>query len=293
MLSMIINPIAGSGRAKKTAGEVLAVLAERHIPVHAYYTEYPLHATELARECVRRGDEKVLCIGGDGTAFEVANGLMGSKTALGILPAGTGNDFVRSLGIPKQPIEALDVLLAATPRTINVCQLNERIFLNICGAGFDVEVTVACEKAKRYVTGMLPYLYGVLHTLFTYKPIKLSIELDGQAQEREVLLIAVANGQYIGGGMHMAPMARVDDDLLDVVLIKPVPRWRIPFLLPKFIDGSFIRLTDIVEHTRCRTVRLHQPGMRMQLDGNALDIEDAHISVADKEMWVLMPPAAE
>ncbi len=289
MFTIIVNTVAGHGKAKKVAAQLEVALKQRGQAFSMVYTEHPGHATSLARACADRGDSRVFCVGGDGTAFEVANGLLGSRTALGVIPGGTGNDFVRSLGLPKDPVAAMDALLAAPPRSINVCRLNDRIFLNVCGAGFDVEVIIACNKAKRFARGMLPYLYGVMHTLFTYKPIHFTVEIDGEKHEGPLLLVSVANGQYIGGGMHIAPMARLDDDLLDLIMIKPVSRLRIPFLLPKFIDGSFIKLTHLVEHRRCRTVCISSPNMRMQMDGEVAAVENAMLNIGDLRLMLLMP----
>lgn len=289
MLTIIVNTVAGHGRALRVSKLVKASLQRQGIAHTFAYTQYPGHATELARACAEGGERRILCIGGDGTAFEVANGLLGSNVALGILPGGTGNDFARSLGLPKAPEAALAVLLQAPVRDVNVCHLNDQIFLNVCGAGFDVKVVVACNRAKRFIRGMLPYLYGVLHTIFTYQPIDFHIEIDGEAQDQPLLLVSVANGQYIGGGMHIAPMARLDDDLLDIIMIKPVPRWRIPFLLPKFIDGSFIKLEHLVEHRRCRTVRITAPANQMQVDGEVCAIADARLSIDGQKLKLLMP----
>jgi YegS/Rv2252/BmrU family lipid kinase len=289
MFTIIVNTVAGHGKALKVAARVEAWLKERGFEYAVTYTEYAGHAVELARACGNRGDSRVFCVGGDGTVFEAANGLAGSDTSLGVIPGGTGNDFARSLGLPKDPVAVMDTLLSAPVRAVNMCKLNDRVFLNVCGAGFDVEVVEACNRVKHLGQGMLPYLYGVLHTLFTYKSRDFTIELDGEPRQVSLLLVAVANGQYIGGGMHVAPMARLDDDLLDVIMVRPMSRLRILRLLPKLIDGSYIALTDVVQHRRCRSVRVSSPGMRMQADGEIAEIEDARIDVSDQRLLMLMP----
>jgi len=289
MFTIIVNTIAGHGKALKVAARVEAWLKERGQEHTVVYTEYPGHAVELAKACGDRGDERLFCVGGDGTVFEVANGLAGSGTCLGVLPGGTGNDFARCLGLPKDPVAAMEALLSAPARAVNMCRLNERVFLNVCGAGFDVEVVVACNRVKHLGQGMLPYLYGVLHTLFTYKSRHFTIELDGETRQGPLLLVAVANGQYFGGGMHVAPMAKLDDDLLDVIMVQPMSRLRILRLLPKLIDGSYVKLTEWVEHKRCSTVRISSPGMRMQIDGEVNEVEDASLSIADQRLMLLMP----
>jgi YegS/Rv2252/BmrU family lipid kinase len=293
MLAMIINPIAGAGKALRAGKLLQETLTARGIPFTAYQTERVGHATEIARACVAAGCDRVLSVGGDGTSLEVANGLVGSATALGIVPAGTGNDFVRTLGVPKDPIAALDTLLNAVPRRINICQVNDRISLNESGTGFDVDTSDYADKRfkKRGMTGMLPYLLAVLHTIFTNVPQRLRLGLDDETQDRDVLMLAVCNGQYMGGGMHIAPMARLDDDLLDVLIIKPVPRWRIPLLLPRFITGSIVKLTRIVEHRRCRNVSMAAPGMRVQVDGCIFAADEVRISISDQVLWMLAPNA--
>ena len=140
MIYAICNPTAGNGRAKKIAGQVLAWLKERGIPCQLQYTQAPGHATTLAAEARKAQAETVLAIGGDGTATEVARGLLGGSSALGIIPAGTGNDFVKAIGIPKNPREALDYVLSHPPRKTDVGECNGRMFLNVIGAGFDVSV---------------------------------------------------------------------------------------------------------------------------------------------------------
>ena len=289
MFTIIVNTVAGHGKALKVAARVEVWLKAHDIDYTVVYTEYPGHATELAKACGDRGDPRLFCVGGDGTVYEVANGLAGSGTSLGVIPGGTGNDFARSLGLPKDPVAVMDALLSAPARAVNVCRLNERVFLNVCGAGFDVEVVAACNRVKHLGQGMLPYLYGVLHTLFTYKPRHFTIDLDGERRQGPLLLVAVANGQYFGGGMHVAPMARLDDDLLDVIMVQPLSRLRILRLLPKLIDGSYIKLTGVVEHRRCSSVRIASPGMRMQMDGEIGEIEDALLDTGDQRLMLLIP----
>ncbi len=289
MLTIIVNTAAGHGRALRVAKQVTAVLDGRSVPYTIQYTQAPGHATALARAAAQDGVARLFCIGGDGTAFEVANGLAGTQVALGIIPGGTGNDFIRSLGLPKDPLAVLDVLLSADAKPVPVGHLNEHSFLNVCGAGFDVQVVLACNRAKKYARGMLPYLYGVLHTIFTYKPKTFSISLDGEERTCPLLLVAIANGQYIGSGMHIAPMAQLDDELLDVIMIRPLPRWRIPGLLPKFIDGSFVKLTHLVEHRRCRDVRISAPGMQIQMDGEVSAHDHVHVYLDEQKIRLLMP----
>lgn len=140
MRMLIVNPIAGCGYALKVMEQVQSVLTARNLPFRVMRTEYPGYAAKLAREAVEMGCEAVYVIGGDGTFSEAARGLAGSGIPIGLIPAGTGNDFVKTLGTPKEPMAALDFILSHEPRPCDAIDLNGQLFLNVAGAGFDVTV---------------------------------------------------------------------------------------------------------------------------------------------------------
>ena len=140
MIYAICNPTAGSGRGEKIGHKIQAILDSERIPCLLRMTERPGHATELARQARDAQAETVLAIGGDGTAFEVARGLVGSDTPLGVIPAGTGNDFVKTIGVPQDPESALEYVLASEPQKTDVGEINGEMFLNEIGTGFDVSV---------------------------------------------------------------------------------------------------------------------------------------------------------
>lgn len=140
MRMLIVNPIAGCGYALKVMEQVQSVLTARNLPFRVMRTEYPGYAAKLAREAVEMGCEAVYVIGGDGTFSEAARGLAGSGIPIGLIPAGTGNDFVKTLGTPKEPMAALDFILSHEPRLCDAIDLNGQLFLNVAGAGFDVTV---------------------------------------------------------------------------------------------------------------------------------------------------------
>lgn len=226
MLTFIVNPTAGSGYALRQEEPIRLGLDAQGIAYRMLRTERPGHATELAtaaaREPVCTG---VVAVGGDGTAYEVACGLMGTRVPLGIIPAGTGNDFIKAVGIPRKPMEALAFLLSHMPRPVDVGSVNDRLFLNVCGTGFDVTVLEQTLSAKRYCRGLLPYLIGLVRGIFHYKPVHVRLTVDGEEQVRDVLICSVANGRYIGGGIPICPDAKPDDGLLDLVTVENKPRW--------------------------------------------------------------------
>lgn len=275
LYSLIVNPVAGNGRALAAKKLVERILTERGLPFKTRTTAKPGHAQALAAEAAAEGSRAVIAIGGDGTAFEVACGLMDTGVPMGLIPAGTGNDFIKTAGIPKAPAAALDFILKHEPRDVDTGKLNERLFLNVCGTGFDVLTLDYAEKAKKYVKGILPYLYGVIRAIFAYKPTPIELELnDGTIINDEVLVCAVANGGVFGGGIAIAPCASIDDHLLDVVVLKSVPRWRLIGYLPGLLNGTILNF-DITAHYRCRSCVLKSKGMRLNADGEIFSLDEA------------------
>ena len=290
VLYLIVNPVAGHGRCAHIAETLQALLHQTGLPFVVRTTQEPGQAERLAREAAKDGARLVLCAGGDGTALEAARGLCGTQAALGLLPCGTGNDFARTLGLPKSPSDALGALLSGTARDVDVGHINGHPFLNACGAGFDAQTVHAAQRAKRLGRGMLPYLYGVVDTLLHYRPLRMTIQTDDAApQDRECLLCLVANGRYIGGGMHVAPCARIDDGLLDLIYIDPLPRHMIVRLLPKLIRGEHMAYTQLVHHARVRSARIDCPGMLLQCDGELQTMDRAVFSIEPARLLLQMP----
>ncbi len=286
MIDVIINPVAGNGHAKRIGEKVMVALTSRAIACKAYYTESPGHATQLARESAQRGTNTVLAVGGDGTAYEVASGLVQTKTALGLIPAGTGNDFIKTIGVPKSPLVALDHILTHPPKLLDMGRLNDKLFLNVCGTGFDVSVLDYSMKAKKLVRGMLPYLYGVIRTIFSFKPVNMRIVIDDETTLQGTFLqCSVANGRYIGGGIAISPTSLVNDGLLDVVVLRSVPNWKMFFYLPGLLMGR-VHSFSITSHYRCSQVVIDAPGMRLNVDGEMLPIEKVNFSPVKDALWV-------
>lgn len=279
MMTLIVNPTSGNGYALKVEKQLKDALRSRQTPCRFVHTEAPGHATALAREAAQQPDcSAVVAVGGDGTAFEVACGLMDTGIPLGIIPAGTGNDFIKTTGTPAKPLDALDFILKGTPRPVDLCSLNDRMFLNVCGTGFDVTVLDNTLAAKKYVRGILPYLVGLVRAVFHYKPVHVRLTADGDVTEGDVLVCSVANGRYIGGGIPICPTARVDDGKLDVVVADTVPRWKIPSYLPGLMMGRILGF-DITRHRLCDRVVIDAPGMRLNVDGEIFSMDRAEFAV--------------
>ena len=279
MLTFIVNPTAGNGYALKIEQQVQAEMARRGLSCQFVHTEHPGHATDLARIASSTdGCTGVIAIGGDGTAYEVACGLMNTGVPMGIIPAGTGNDFIKTVSIPKKPMEALEFILTHDPRPVDVGGLNDRLFLNVCGTGFDVTVLDYTLAAKKYCRGLLPYLIGLIRGIAHYKPVYVRFTVDGHTEERDVLICSIANGRYFGGGIAICPEATADDGLLDLVIAEHQPRWKLPFLVPSLLMGRIDKFS-FTTHKRCKKVELYSKGMRLNADGEVSEMDEAKFSV--------------
>ena len=215
----VLNPRAGL--AARPALEALRVGRPSWPEVEVRQTEGPGHARELAREAAGGGFDLVLAVGGDGTANETATGLLGSPTALGLVPMGSGNGLARTLRIPlRQPAEALAVLEGAVRRRMDVGSVNGQPFLNVSGAGFDAAIGVAFHARGRRGArrGIFPYVRLGLQMAFTYRSDTWQLQAGEERFEGRALIVAFVNGREYGASAVIAPRARLDDGLLDVVV---------------------------------------------------------------------------
>ena len=275
MMRVIVNPTAGHGRAKKIGERVAECLEKQGVAFSLVETTGPGCATILAKEAAAEGVDTVLAVGGDGTVSETAAGLIHTKTALGIISAGTGNDLVKALHIPTEWQEAMEFLFAHPPRAMDAGVINDTFFVNVCGAGFDVMVLDYSMEAKKFSRGIWPYLYGVVRSIQNFKPFAMHIEIDEDTViDGAFLICSVANGKFVGGGIPIAPTADVTDGRFDVVVVDAVPRWKIPFYLPGLLGGRLLKY-KVTRHYRARKCVLESRGMRLNLDGEILPMERA------------------
>ena len=288
MLYIIANEKAGSGAGAAAFENVSALLREKEIPFRADRTEYPGHATLLADAAVSAGETDIVCLGGDGTLFEVVNGLAGRFVTLYFVPCGTGNDFVKVLRLPKDPVAALEAQLSGTPRRIDIGRLNDMHFINVSGSGFDVEVLRQAARFKKLGKGILPYLLGIFAALKNFRALDVEITADGKTEKTEVTIFSVGNGCYIGGGMKAVPHALPDDGLFDVVIAKKFSRPAILRMLTKFIPGKHTALPGIREF-RCREITFRCPGMVLDVDGELIPMDEARYELLPGAVGVKLP----
>ena len=251
-IKVIVNPVAGA-RSTRRKWPIISRLLERiGLTFDFNYTEGVGHAMELARIAASDGYRYLVAVGGDGTVNEVANGILhstnASTTTLGVVSTGTGSDFARSAGLARDYTTACANLTSSKRLTIDVGLVEyqrdgkrqERFFINSAGVGFDAAVVKETERLPKFFGGTIPYVAGMLRTLVSYKNKDIVLKVGGEVERHRVLNVAVANGNYCGGGMRIAPEAKLDDRLLDVVIIGDMGKLELLKEFPTVYKGTHI-----------------------------------------------------
>lgn len=261
MLDFIVNPIAGGKGGKRIARALEKIklkLAESNAEYALHYTERPRHATELTRSLIAGGATDIVVAGGDGTLHEVINGFSDfDKVALGILPCGTGNDFADSLGIPRDPIKALDEILCGSPVYTDFMQMPTVRGLNIIGMGVDVEVLkryAACKRKTRFT-----YTVCLIKTLLRLKMTEFEAEYNGEKKSYRSFIACIANGRQYGGGIPICPKADPFDGMLDFVAVKEVRGLKLVAAFLKLKQGKVLTLPQAF-HDNTREVKIFPQG---------------------------------
>ncbi len=249
---VIVNPVAGAHSTRRKWPRISKLLRHVGLSFDYEYTEGVGHAIELARAAASDGYRYLVAVGGDGTVNEVANGILHSTnpsdTILGVVSTGTGSDFARSVGIPRDYASACFLLTSPRRSLIDVgvvefkCkgQTLQRFFVNAAGVGFDAAVVEATERLPKYFGGTIPYLAGLLRSLFGYRNKSVILSVGSKVEAKRILNVVVANGGYLGGGMHVAPEAELGDGLLDVIIIGDIGKFELLKALPTVYKGTHI-----------------------------------------------------
>lgn len=281
---VILNPWAGRGRAERWRTRIEAILREVEVPHRLVLTERPWHAVALAREGAAASHSVVVAAGGDGTVHEVANGLIGSESQLGVIPLGNGNDFAKLLGLGRQPEQAVRGLARWRSRRFDVGRMGGRYFINGLGIGFDAAVVKELQKI-RWLRGDLLYIAAVIKAFFRFRPAAMTIEFEGRRIEETTQLLEVSIGVSAGGGFYLTPDALPDDGLFDCCLIRRLNVGEFFRHLPKALRGTH---TTIEPVTMFQTRRVHVSSpspMACHVDGEFLIPPDPH------DMEILLIPA--
>lgn len=223
----IVNPISGKGKTLKAVDRIKKVCEEENLDYEIYFTEYPKDATKIARK-YRFTKNIIYSVGGDGTLNEVLNGIVGTKNLLGVIPAGSGNDFYKTLSKIDEEYPVIDI-----------GKVNDRYFINIISIGIDAEVAnnVSLMKKRKVPTNQI-YNASLIYTFFKYKYKDIELSIDEKEQKKgKCTILTICNGQVYGGGYKIAPSAKLTDGYFDVYYVEKVNKPQLPSLINMLKQG--------------------------------------------------------
>ena len=290
-IAFIINPISGSKETQSNKRRlpklIMQLLDDRQWLPNIAFTEYAGHATELARQYARMGFDAVVAVGGDGTVNEVARGIRDTKTALGIIPMGSGNGFARHLSIPVRANRAIEMLNHSEPISVDYGLANNRLFISTCGTGFDA--VVADNFAGSSKRGFMTYLQNVLKKAFSYQPQTYHIVGDGLDVTHKAFLITFANANQWGYEALIAPKASVQDGKMDIMLMSSHAILGSASLALRLFTGH-IDDSHFMDTLRAREITLEREEKApFHIDGDPVDMDkDIHIRMVEDGLRVLV-----
>jgi diacylglycerol kinase (ATP) len=282
---LIINKYAGHKDGAKAVGIVIPYLNKKGYLVEYSFTNHPGHATELATKASKDGFDLVVAVGGDGTVNEVAQGLIGTMSPMGIIPMGSGNGLARELGISMDMHKSTISLVNGKDLQLDVCKLSEQRFLCTSGIGFDA--MIADKMSKAASRGFLKYVQLVIQESIFFKPLNIRMKIDGVLIEESVFLITFANASQFGNNAYIAPTASMTDGLIDVVVVRKFSKiWMPIFAIALF--SKFITKLPFVDCYKAKSIELelaNTPYYHFDGEPGSLNVP-AKISLDDNKIWV-------
>ncbi len=244
-LCMIVNPHAGKRQGMAAAETALNEFKRHNIDVEMLISNAPGNSISLASNIDLDDFDGILAVGGDGTLFEVINGLLKSKQNMtlpvGQIPVGTGNSFIKDLGITNRE-DSLKAIISGQTKDVDLGEFTyskgNYYFINLLGTGFVSNVAYRARKYKKL--GSLSYILGVLEEVAVLKSTKIEINIDGKTIKREAIFTEICNSRYTGGDMLMAPSAKIDDGLFDVLILNKCSRLKLLSLFPLLFKGEHV-----------------------------------------------------
>lgn len=287
-IQAIINPISGVGSKRKIPKMIEEACEKKGYPLQIFFTEYAGHASELTKQAIKENVDLIIAVGGDGTVNEIAQAMIHSEAALGIIPKGSGNGLARELHIPMDSKRALDMLIKGHVITIDCCKANERVFFTTCGVGFDAAVSQKFSKEKK--RGSLTYVKNTVEEYLSYKPEVYELLIDNQTIREKAFLVACANASQYGNNAYIAPHANIQDGKMDVTILSPFTPLDIAPLAVQLFTKQLERNSKIKTLRASQVTIIRQKEGMMHLDGEPIMAEDRiDISIIPKALKVITP----
>jgi diacylglycerol kinase (ATP) len=287
-IAVLVNPTSGKGRGAREGAAASARLREHGIAVDELAGADAAGAAELAVRAAGGGYDAVVAVGGDGMLNLVLQAVAGTGVPLGLVPAGSGNDFARLLGLtPHDPVAAADVVADGHVRTVDAGRVGEHWFAGVLSSGFDSNVNERAN-AMTWPRGRSRYNLAILAELRVFQPVPFTVVLDGEEVEREAMLVAVGNGSSYGGGMQVCPGAQVDDGLLAVTVLGRIGKPEFLRVFPKVYKGTHVEHPAVSVHA-ARSVGLRAPGVVAYADGERVGPLPVDVGCVPGALQVLVP----
>lgn len=286
-IRFIVNPF--SGTSKKGDFEMVVKNALDHdlFSFDVYYTEYPMHANILAAEAIEEGVNIVASVGGDGTVNEIAAALVNTDIPLAIIPGGSGNGFGTYIGMPRNHSKAIKMLSHTYEKYIDTCKCNGDFYINLAGVGFDAEIAYKTKFNK--MRGFLSYFLTTIKSSFNYKPLEAIVQTDSEVITGAYAAIIVANAKMYGYDFSIAPNAKFDDGLLELVLVKDAPVYEYFLQAPKYFKGK-INETGIISSFKTKSLSIKTKGKQhFHIDGEGkYGSDEFNFEIIPKSMKILI-----
>lgn len=301
---VVVNPNAGNGMGKKDWKQISILLDKAGLPHTNIVTEHQGHAITLVQRYINMGFNRIIVVGGDGTLNEAVNGILKQRRVypheieLAMIPVGTGNDWVRTHGIPTDYASAIEIIKqgrvvrhdAAFVKYMDDGCPRKRYFINIGGMGFDAEVNLKVNAKKGLVKStQTAYFYNIFTTLLQHSNSQVRLTMDGKVLEMEVFSMAAGICCFNGSGMKQLPNAIFNDGLLDVTVIEKVGKLKIIKSIKKLYDGSFVNLKEVETFTCKHLIVESEPLFRMEADGESLPPSVYEIQIMEGALSVVLP----
>jgi diacylglycerol kinase (ATP) len=287
-IALLVNPTSGKGRGRRVGVQAAARLREHGLAVDVLTGVDGAEAGELARGAVHLGYDAIVSVGGDGMLNLVLQAVAGTSVPLGIVPAGSGNDFARLLGLdPHDTLAAADVIAAGRVRAVDAARAGDHWYAGVLSSGFDSNVNERANR-MRWPRGASRYNVAILAELRVFKPVPFTVVLDGEPIEREAMLVAVGNGTSYGGGMKVCPGAIVDDGQLSVTVLGRLSKVEFLRVFPRVYSGTHVEHPAVSVHSG-RTVGLQAPGVVAFADGEYVAPLPVEITAVPGALHVLVP----
>lgn len=286
-IRFIINPISGKANHKNISEIATNLLDKSLFQCDFYYTEYSKHATELAKIASDQNIDVIVAVGGDGTMHECALGILGSQTALAVLPCGSGNGFAFHFGMKKQIRDAIIQLNHCEFKVIDSCTANNLPFFNVSGVGFDAHIAKLFSEIK--IRGFHKYVKLVLQECAFYPAQKYTLEYDGIKEEHNAVIVSWANATQFGNNAQISPSSIVDDGMIEICVLKDFKRYLVPLLLYQLFTGR-IHHSRHMKIIKTKKIKISCKNGISHLDGEVINMgTKITIDTVPKSLKIFVP----